>query len=98
MSRVLDLREPEYRDRDAFLYALLGIVSYGAKLEAALRKAPAGPELAPCADWQVDAVLGLVVLWRKAKVQLDEWRDAACLPPANAEPAFTDADGTTWRR
>ena len=88
MTSLLERREDAFRDRDAFLYALLGVISLGKRLERALERLEAAPILAARVDQQVDLVLGLISLSRKSLTELQAWRDSVApgQPSAAAAP------------
>jgi hypothetical protein len=77
---LLGLRTADFRDRDAFLHALLGMISYGLKLDAALGRLPDRPSYAPGSDQQIDVILGVICLWEKAKSELSYWRETSPVP------------------
>jgi hypothetical protein len=74
---ILDDREPEYRDRDAFVYALLGLISYGRRIERALSGLDARAPAKAQASSSVYVALGAVSLSRRLTRELLTWIESA---------------------
>jgi len=87
VERALDRREEEFRECDAFVYALLGLVSYAKRFERALSRLEPAPLATRFEDRQIDAVLGLIALSRKALAELQAFRDSAVLGKSEAPRA-----------
>jgi len=80
------------------MYALLGVVSCGSKLERRLAELLPVPRFTPGPDRQIDAVLGLISLWSKAKAELLRWRERESQPNPEQDGAAPLADWSAWRR
>ncbi len=70
---VLHDREPEYRDRDAFVYALLGLIACGRRIESALSGLEARVSAGVEASSSVYVALGAVSLSRRLTRELLTW-------------------------
>ncbi|MFO7177825.1 MAG: hypothetical protein DIU78_003905 [Pseudomonadota bacterium] len=83
--RQLCRREPRFSDRDPFVYALLGVIAYGRRVERVLRTLPAAPE-APSlgADRSIDVALGVIALLGRARRILERWAGEAEPEPDTA--------------
>lgn len=90
-------------DRNLFLHALLGLVSYGGRFSAALnRLAPpvqrAGRVPSEPMDRETLVVLGLISIWRRVELELSTWAmDAPTGAPDGRGIARRLADGLLTR-
>jgi hypothetical protein len=99
MPSVLHERVAEFRDRDAFLYALLGLVAYGRRLERALESLGKAPRaFTPGPDRRLDVALGVISVMRRCTRHLTRWGASAREAPSVRRPVLRAlASGELWR-